>query len=300
LGCASGGQVDHGGDHGRHRREHSDGQRVVPVGDGERVEGRGEEIVGEQPPGDGRRQCRPEASDERHPHHGEQVQKEVARQVEGAAQVGQQHGQQGKPAGGDEETEDAPATAESATEAVGCASEAGLVVCHHMNVDRTGLPDGGGSDAWSGEPGAEPGPAGIAEDELRRVLGTGKGEQRRRDVVAEHLVVAAAQGFDQRLLFGEGFGIAAGEPVPSGDVHGEQVGATPRRDPGCPSDEGCAFGTAAERDDDTLTGLPGGVDAVRGRTRNSARCGGSPCTWSRRPPATPATPTSFGRRSMVG
>jgi len=54
-------------------------------------------------------------------------------------------------------------------------------------------------------------PAGP-EDELGGVLGTGEGEQRLRDVVPDHLVVAAAQGLDQPPLGGQRGGVGAGQP----------------------------------------------------------------------------------------
>ena len=58
-----------------------------------------------------------------------------------------------------------------------------------------------------------------------------KVEQRLGDVVAEHLVVGAAERLDQPPLGGQGALAGAGQPVGPGDVHGEQVaaGSTGRR-----------------------------------------------------------------------
>ena len=46
-----------------------------------------------------------------------------------------------------------------------------------------------------------------------------------RHVVADDLVVGAAEGLDQQSLGGQGRGVGAGEPVGAGDVDGEQVAA---------------------------------------------------------------------------
>ena len=71
----------------------------------------------------------------------------------------------------------------------------------------------------------EPAAAGGAEDELGGVLGAGEVEQGGGDVVADDLVVGAAEGFDEGALPGQGGRVGAGQAVAAGDVHGEQVGA---------------------------------------------------------------------------
>ena len=60
-------------------------------------------------------------------------------------------------------------------------------------------------------------------------------------------------------------GLAAGQAVVAGHVHGEQVGALGAGgDPGGPADQRVALGAAGQRDDDALAGLPGGRDVVLG------------------------------------
>ena len=115
-----------------------------------------------------------------------------------------------------------------------------------------------GPDAGREQPG-EPAAAGGAEDELGGVLGPGEGEQGGGDVVADDLVVGAAEAFDQGPLPGQGGGVAVGQPVGAGDVHGEQVGAgVAGGDAGGAADQGVAFGAAGQRDDDAFAGFPGG------------------------------------------
>ncbi len=76
-------------------------------------------------------------------------------------------------------------------------------------------------------------------------------------------MVAAAEAFHEGTLTGQVGGVAAGEPVVTGDVDGEELRApASRRDPGRPADQGVTLGPSGEGDDDPLTGLPGGGDAV--------------------------------------
>src|SRR5215471_4478502 len=88
----------------------------------------------------------------------------------------------------------------------------------------------------------QPRPAAGPEHELGGVLGAGEREQRLRDVVPHHLVVAAAEGLDQPPLRGQRGGVGAGQPVRLGDVHREQVAAGGAgRDPGGTADQRVAF-----------------------------------------------------------
>src|SRR5579885_3640133 len=100
-----------------------------------------------------------------------------------------------------------------------------LFVGDQVYVDRSGLggrgdPDAGGEDLRDAAA-----PAG-AQDELGGVDAAGEVEQRLGDVVADHLVVRAAEAFDQLPLPGQvGRVRLGGQPVGPGDVHGEQVGS---------------------------------------------------------------------------
>ena len=100
------------------------------------------------------------------------------------------------------------------------------------------------------------------------------------DVVADDLVVGAAERLDQQPLRGQGRGAGAGQPVRAGHVHGEQVAAGGAGgDPGRPPDQGLALGAAGEGDDDALAGLPGAGDVVRRRgTAAAPRRPGRPAT----------------------
>ena len=64
-----------------------------------------------------------------------------------------------------------------------------------------------------------------ADDELGRVAAAGEVDEGLRDVVADDLVVGAAQLLDQGALHGEGFGIGFAQAVLARDVHGEQLAA---------------------------------------------------------------------------
>jgi hypothetical protein len=118
-------------------------------------------------------------------------------------------------------------------------------------------------DARAGEQCEQPGPAAGAEHELRRVLRPGEGEQGLGDVVADHLVIGAAEGFGKLPLPGQVGRVRAGQPVGLGDVHGEQVAACgPRGDPGRPPDQRVALGAAGKRDGDPFPRLPGDGDVM--------------------------------------
>ena len=98
-------------------------------------------------------------------------------------------------------------------------------------------------------------------------------QQRARDVVADDLVVGAAEALDQLPLRGQVGRAGAGQAVGAGDVHGEQVAAGGAGgDPGGPADQRLALGPAGERDDDPFPGLPGAVDVV---LRRGSACSAS-------------------------
>ena len=116
------------------------------------------------------------------------------------------------------------------------AALAHLGVGDQVDVDVTGLADRGGADARPGEQGGQPRPPAAAEHELGGVLRPGELQQRLRHVVADDLVVGAAERLDELPLRGQVGRARAGEAVGSGDVHGEQVsaggaGGDPRRAP---------------------------------------------------------------------
>ncbi len=137
-----------------------------------------------------------------------------------------------------------------------------------VHVDVARLADHGRADARARQRRAEAPAAAHADDELRRVDGPGEVHERARDVVADDLVVRAAQRLDERALRGEGTGCGRAQAVLARDVHGEQLAARRARgDAGAAADEGLALRSAGEGDDDPLARLPGAVDAVLGAIR---------------------------------
>ena len=116
-----------------------------------------------------------------------------------------------------------------------------------------------------GQQGEQPASPAGPEHELGGVLRLGEGEQRLGDLVADDLMVGAAERLDELPLPGQVGRVRAGEPVGLGDVHREQVAAgRPGRDPRRPPDQRVALGSAGERDDDPLPRLPGVADVVLG------------------------------------
>ena len=119
-----------------------------------------------------------------------------------------------------------PATpGEAALEPRQPATLAHLGVRDEVDVDVAGLADGGGPDAGPAQQRREPRAPAAAEHELGGVLRPGELQQRLGHVVADDLVVGAAEGLDQLSLPGQVGGAGAGEPVGAGDVDREQVTA---------------------------------------------------------------------------
>ena len=109
------------------------------------------------------------------------------------------------------------------------AAAAHLRVRDDVHVDVAGAADGPGRRCRGPVSIArEPRPAARAEHELSRVLGAGELEQRRGDVVADDLVVGAAERLDQPPLAGQRGRVGAGQAVRLADVHREQVAAGAR------------------------------------------------------------------------
>ena len=116
-----------------------------------------------------------------------------------------------------------------------------LLVGDQVHVDRPGLGGGGDPDAAGEDLGEPAAPAG-AEHELGGVDAAGEVEQRGRDVVADDLVVGAAEALHQHPLPGQVGRVGAGQAVAAGDVDGEQVGALAAGgDPGGAADQRVAL-----------------------------------------------------------
>ncbi len=81
-------------------------------------------------------------------------------------------------------------------------------------------------------------------------------------VVADDLVVRAAEVLGELALLAEPPRIGAGEAVGPADVHGEQVAGGPGGDAGRPADQRVALRATGETDHDALTRLPGLHDVV--------------------------------------
>src|SRR5262245_63763465 len=120
-------------------------------------------------------------------------------------------------------------------------------------------PDPGGEDL--GDPAA---PA-RTEHELSGVHATGEVEESGGDVVADDLVIGAAQAFDEYALLGEQGRFSTDQPVAARDMHRQEVGPLgPRGDARGPPDQRLAFRPAGKGDDHTLSCLPGLDDLVLG------------------------------------
>jgi hypothetical protein len=89
-----------------------------------------------------------------------------------------------------------------------------------MHVDVTRATDGTGTDTGPGQRGRQPGPAAGPEHQLGGVFRPGEGEQGLGDVVADHLVVRAAQSLGKPALGGQRRRVSTGQPVGAGDVDG--------------------------------------------------------------------------------
>ncbi len=136
-----------------------------------------------------------------------------------------------------------------------------VTMCTSISPDQC---DRGLADAAEHQPRHPVAPA-AAEHQLGRAGRAGEVEQRPRNVVADHLVVGAAEGFHQPALCGQLGRRRVGKPVAACHVHGEQVTADRAGgDPGGAPDQRRAFGAAGERDDHPLACLPGLLDLVVG------------------------------------
>jgi hypothetical protein len=86
-----------------------------------------------------------------------------------------------------------------------------------------------------------------------------------RNVIADDLVVGAAEAFGQGPLPGQVRRAGPGQAVAGGDMDSEQVGALgPSGDAGGAADQRVTFGAAGQRDHHPLAGLPGTGDAMVG------------------------------------
>jgi hypothetical protein len=107
----------HDGAHGRgDHDEDQQRERVVPLGDGEGAHRRREEVVEQQARGDSGGQRRVETADEGDPDHQEQVEQDLARQVQPGLQARQCQGERGQPDRGDQGALEPAARGESAAQ----------------------------------------------------------------------------------------------------------------------------------------------------------------------------------------
>ncbi len=132
---AKGCQV-HDAAHGhRDGDEQQQGQQALPVGNGQRVHGRGEVPVHQQAGSDGREHGRPEAAHDRDGDDGYQVDEQIVTEVQ--VQGGQQHRQQ-RQAAGQQYASQNPAAADAAAQ-VGEAAPAAVLPAQPGPVRRPGL-----------------------------------------------------------------------------------------------------------------------------------------------------------------
>ncbi|MBT1174094.1 hypothetical protein JS530_00935 [Bifidobacterium sp. LC6] len=154
--------------------------------------------------------------------------------------------------------------------AIGCLFEEGILkplfderVRDDMDVDVPGFLDDAVGRGGPAQPTRKRVAPGDADDHLRGVVRMRIVEQGLRDVLADDLMIGAAQLLDELALLDEQGGVGAGQPVLGGDVHGDEVASTGRPGHTGPAPQQLlAFGPAGQRNDHTLARLPFGVDVV--------------------------------------
>ncbi len=261
---AAGREVDHRGDRHRYGHEDRDGHDVLGVGDGERVDGRGEVPVQEQRSDRRRGQRGEESAEQGRRHRQGQVQQHVVGQADFGGDTAQQPGEQQRSADSGQPAPDDPGPAEPCAPVHGeSASLARLVVGDEVDVEvGAGLP---------GDRRADAGPedvlpalaAGDAEDDLGGVDAAREVQQRGRYVLADDMVEGAAQVLDEGALLGEFPRGGRGEAVAAGDVDRQHLAARALFGQARgPADESASLGPAGQAHDDPLTGAPDRRDAV--------------------------------------
>ena len=193
---APGGQADDRANRRGDHHEYDQGEYLVRAGDNEGVVRLGEVVVEQQEPGDRGGDARPETSDDRGGHDHHHHRENVAGKRQLTAQAGQQHRRQRQPGRSDRKAGDPAARGQAAGRGEMAPPLAGLLMGHHMYVDRPGQRRGGYPDA-AGQQLGEPAPARHPQDQLGGVDAAGEVQQRVRDVIADDLVVGAAEALRQ-------------------------------------------------------------------------------------------------------
>ncbi len=133
----------------------------------------------------------------------------------------------------------------------------GLIVHDGMDVEVAGhTRRARANSAAAVEQGAKPRPAGGAEHELRDVLGVGEGNKCAGDVVADDLVIRAAERLDQQPVGGEHRGVRAGETVGRRNMQRQKVGTTAGGDTSRSSDQRLALGAAGDGHENAFARFP--------------------------------------------
>ena len=142
------------------------------------------------------------------------------------------------------------------------AAAAWLTMCTSMSpLSRTMPAPMPGPGQRRGQLGAARG----ADDQLRGVGGARELDQRGRHVLADHLVVAAAEAFDEQPLVGQHLGVRGEQPVGGRDVHGGELPAAAARGDARPAaQQRLALLAAGQRDHDAFAGFPARGDPVFG------------------------------------
>ncbi len=257
-------EADHGGHGDGDAHEDAEGDDVLRRGDGEGPH-RGREVpVDEQRPHDGGGERGPHAAQQRRRDGEREEQQHVVGQAHGGQGGAQQQGQQdraehaGQPSGHD------PGPAQRRAPRGGqAAALAHLVVGDEVDVQvGTGFAGHGGAHAGAEHvlPALAPG---HAEHDLGGVHPARELQQGGGDVVADHVVEAAAQILDEGALDGQFAGRGGGQPVAAGHVEREDLpsGALLREAHRAPYQR-AALGSAGQADDDALARAPDGADAV--------------------------------------
>jgi hypothetical protein len=179
----AGGPVHHQRDRHRDDHHHDERDHVLPLGDGQRVQRRGQKEVQQQPAGQRGEQRRPEPADQGHHDRGQEEQHHIGRQAHNAPG---EHAAEGRRARGEDRqrpAEDPAVQRQRAAHQGHPPATAGLAVGDHVHVDGAGLLDDRGADPLVEQP-RQAGARRRPEHQLGGVGAEREVEQRRRHVVA--------------------------------------------------------------------------------------------------------------------
>jgi hypothetical protein len=197
---------------------------VQRVRDRDPVERLDEEEVEEQPGRERAGDGRPQAADEGDDHHEQLEDQYLAGDGLLTAQTAQRPGKQGQPSQGQCEPAEAPFEGERPTQGRERARTR-FRVGDDVHVDVARLADHRAGCPCPGEEGSQAPATADTDHKLCRVHRTRELDEAAPDLLADDLVVAAAERLDELPLGSENPGVGLCEAIGSGHVHGEEAPA---------------------------------------------------------------------------